>query len=74
MQSGLFFGYVSMVDGIVARIRRELDGGTEAACIATGGMAEIIAAETASVQQVDPNLTLVGLRLIWSRLAHDSRA
>jgi type III pantothenate kinase len=74
MQSGLFFGYVSMVDGIVARIRQELDGGTEAACIATGGMAEIIAVETASVQRVDPNLTLVGLRLIWQRLARDGRA
>jgi type III pantothenate kinase len=67
MQSGLFFGYASMVDGIVTRIRRELDGGAEAACVATGGMADIIAAETTSIQQIDPNLTLVGLRMVWER-------
>src|SRR3954465_9552697 len=46
MQAGLFFGYVSMVDGIVARMRVELEGGERAACIATGGMAEILAGET----------------------------
>ncbi len=68
MQSGLFFGYVSMVDGIVARIRQELEGGDRAACVATGGMADIIAGETTTVQHVDPNLTLIGLRLIWARL------
>jgi len=67
MQSGLFFGYVSMVDGIVARMRMELENGDRAACIATGGMATILAADTAAIQRVDPNLTLEGLRLIWSR-------
>jgi type III pantothenate kinase len=67
MQSGLFFGYVSMVDGIVARMRAELAGGDRAACIATGGMADVIAAETLVIQHVDPNLTLEGLRLIWER-------
>jgi type III pantothenate kinase len=67
MQSGLFFGYVSMVDGIVARMRGELQGGDRAACIATGGMADVIAAETLVIQRVDPNLTLEGLRLIWER-------
>jgi type III pantothenate kinase len=67
MQSGLFFGYVSMVDGIVRRMRAELDGGDRAACIATGGMAEIIAAETTVIERVDPDLTLQGLRLIWER-------
>jgi type III pantothenate kinase len=72
MQSGLFFGYVSMVDGIVARIRRELDEGDRAACVATGGMAEIIAGETTAVQHVDPNLTLLGLQLIWGRITEGS--
>jgi type III pantothenate kinase len=72
MQSGLFFGYVSMVDGIVARIRRELDEGDRAACVATGGMAEIIAGETTAVQHVDPNLTLLGLQLIWRRIRDGS--
>ncbi len=67
MQSGLFFGYVSMVDGIVGRMRSEMDGGDRAACIATGGMADIIAAETTVIERVDPDLTLQGLRLIWER-------
>ena len=67
MQSGLFFGYVSMVDGIVKRMREELEGGERAACIATGGMADIIAGESAAIERVDPDLTLQGLRLIWNR-------
>jgi type III pantothenate kinase len=67
MQSGLFFGYVEMVDGIVRRMRVELEGGDRAACIATGGMADIIAAETTVIERVDPDLTLQGLRLIWER-------
>ncbi len=67
MQSGLFFGYVAMVDGIVARMRAELDNGDRAACIATGGMASIIAGESAAIQRVDPDLTLHGLRMIWAR-------
>jgi type III pantothenate kinase len=69
MQSGLFFGYVSMVDGIVARMRAELDGGDRAPCVATGGMAELIAADTTAIQHVEPDLTLTGLRLIWERNA-----
>ena len=67
MQSGLFFGYVAMVDGIVTRIRAELDRGDRAACIATGGMADILAAETKVIQRVEPDLTLQGLRIIWDR-------
>ena len=67
MQSGLFFGYVAMVDGIVARMREELEGGDRASCIATGGMADILAAETKAIQRVEPDLTLQGLRIIWSR-------
>jgi type III pantothenate kinase len=67
MQAGLFFGYVSMVDGIVQRIRAELPSGDTATCIATGGMAGILANETTAIQQVEPDLTLQGLRLIWKR-------
>jgi type III pantothenate kinase len=67
IQAGLFFGYVSMVDGIVHRIRAELEGGDRAACIATGGMAAILADETTVIQRVEPDLTLQGLRLIWQR-------
>ena len=67
MQSGLFFGYVSMVDGIVARMRSELEDGARALCLATGGMADILAAETTAIQHVEPDLTLQGLRIIWTR-------
>ena len=67
MQSGLFFGYVSMVDGIVMRMRAELKDGARARCIATGGLADIIAAETTTIEEVAPDLTLHGLRLIWRR-------
>jgi type III pantothenate kinase len=67
MQSGLFFGYVSMVDGIVQRIRAELPLGDKATCIATGGMAGVLANETTTIQRVEPDLTLQGLRLIWKR-------
>jgi type III pantothenate kinase len=67
MQSGLFFGYVSMVDGIVARMRTELEGGNRAMCVATGGMADVLARETVAIQRVDRDLTLEGLRIIWRR-------
>jgi len=66
MQSGLFFGYVDMIEGIVRRMRAEL-GEPQARCIATGGMAETITAETSVVEEVNPDLTLIGLRMIWER-------
>jgi type III pantothenate kinase len=67
MQAGLFFGYVSMVDGIVHRMRGEIPGGDRAPCVATGGMADLIAGDTTVIQHVAPDLTLQGLRLIWQR-------
>ena len=67
MQAGLFFGYVSMVDGIVQRMRAEMPGGDRASCIATGGMADILAVETKAIEQVEPDLTLQGLRIIFER-------
>ena len=67
MQSGLFFGYVAMVDGIVTRIRGELEDGDRAICVATGGMADVIADETTTIERVEPDLTLQGLRMIWDR-------
>jgi type III pantothenate kinase len=65
MQSGLFFGYVGMVEGLVHRLRAEL-GGT-VYCVATGGLAEIISPETDVVDVVDRDLTLEGLRILWER-------
>jgi len=67
MQSGLFFGYVEMVDGLVRRIRAEVPGGDTAVVVATGGLAGVISGESAAIQHVDPNITLDGLRLIWER-------
>ena len=65
MQSGLFFGYVGMVEGLVRRVREELGG--QAFCVATGGLAEVIAPETDVVDAVDRDLTLQGLRIVWER-------
>ena len=62
MQSGIVFGYVGLIEGLVARFRKEL--GEPAKVVATGGLAEIIAKEAPIIDIVDPNLTLVGLRII----------
>lgn len=63
MQSGLLFGYVAMVEGMVARFRTEL--GSQIKVIATGGLAELVATQTDVVNHIEPWLTLEGLRLIW---------
>ena len=67
MQSGLFFGYVDLVDGLVRRIRAEVPGGANAIVIGTGGLADVISGESSGIQRVDANLTLDGLRLIWQK-------
>lgn len=65
IQSGLVFGYTALVDGLVARIVRER--GEKTRVIATGGMAELIAPESDTIEDVDEFLTLKGLRLIFDR-------
>jgi type III pantothenate kinase len=65
MQSGLFWGYVDMVEGLVRRMRAELGG--RPVVIATGGLAILVAPETDVIDHVDPELTLRGLRLVWLR-------
>jgi type III pantothenate kinase len=65
MQSGLFWGYVDMVEGLVRRMKAEL-GGT-ALVIATGGLAVVVAPESDLIDHVDTELTLYGLRLVWER-------
>lgn len=64
LQSGLVYGFAGQVDGIVQRIRAELDA-PDAPAVATGGLAELIAPHTATIVSVDPFLTLDGLRLVW---------
>jgi type III pantothenate kinase len=63
MQSGLLFGYVGMVEGMVARFRHEL--GPEMKVIGTGGLAEVIARETSVLEVLAPWLTLDGLRMVY---------
>jgi len=63
MQSGLLFGYVSLVEGMVARFREELGPGTKV--IGTGGLAEVIARETEVLEILAPWLTLDGLRMVY---------
>lgn len=63
IQSGLIFGYVSLVEGMVARYKQEL--GPDLRVIGTGGLAETIAKETDVIQIVNPWLTLEGLRMVW---------
>ena len=63
VQSGVIFGYVGLVEGIVGRFKEEL--GQEAKVVATGGWAEAIAAETPVIDVVDTDLTLTGLRFIY---------
>ncbi|MBP1689748.1 MAG: putative transcriptional acitvator, Baf family [Deltaproteobacteria bacterium] len=65
IQAGIVYGYVSLVDGLVARIRDEI--GAKARVIATGGFATMLAPESATIEAFDEFLTLDGLRLIHRR-------
>lgn len=65
IQSGLIYGYVALVDGIVERIQKE--NKTRARVIGTGGFASLLAPESETIQETDEFLTLDGLRLIFDR-------
>ena len=65
MQSGLIYGYVGLVDGMVRRIQDEY--GAPMRVIATGGLANVIYESSETVEAVDDDLTLTGLRLLWER-------
>lgn len=65
MQSGLVYGYVGLVDGMVERLRQEM--GYPCVVIATGGEAPLIHSESRSIDEVDEHLTLEGLRILFDR-------
>ena len=65
VQSGIVFGYASMVDGMVERIRQQL--GCSTRVVATGGQAELIAPHTKTIEEVRPYLTLEGLQILYAR-------
>jgi type III pantothenate kinase len=65
IESGLFYGYLAMVEGLMRRVTDELGG--RATGLATGGLAMLIAPETTVFEAVEPNITLYGLRIIWMR-------
>ena len=67
LQSGLFFGHVAMVEGIVERMRRDLSSKDSTVCVATGGLAAVIAGATNFIDHADASLTLTGLRLVWEK-------
>lgn len=65
MQAGIIYGFVGQVDGICRRMREELGG--QAHVVATGGLASLVAPDSATIEFVEPMLTLEGLRLIYER-------
>ncbi len=65
IQSGVFWGTVAMVQGLVSRMKAEFDGPVKV--VATGGLSSLICGEIEQIDEVDVNLTLEGLRLIWDK-------
>ena len=65
MQSGIYWGYVAMIEGLCARVKTEYGGDLKV--IATGGLAPLVAEGTAVISHIDPDLTLDGLRMIAAR-------
>ncbi len=72
IQSGVVYGYACLVDGLVEKLKKEL--AFPCSVLATGGLAPLIAPETVLVKDVDESLTLLGLRLLYEKNRHGSRA
>lgn len=66
IQSGLYFGYVSLVEGVLARMKEELGA---AQVVATGGLASLMAGDAQTIDRVEENLILYGLRMFYSHLS-----
>jgi type III pantothenate kinase len=70
MRSGIFWGYIGLVEGIVARIKTEF--GVPMKVVGTGGLAPLLAEGTDIIERIDPELTLEGLRMLAGRNPHPS--
>lgn len=70
LQSGIFYGAVAAIDGIVQRIQEEW--GVDALVVGTGGLAPLLSDHCATIQRVEPFLTLHGLRLAWQELGGEA--
>lgn len=66
MQSGIYYGTIEMIDGLVRRIKEQYN--TDATVIATGGLSQLIAKDSKMIDRVDPNLTLKGLAMIYDMI------
>lgn len=76
LQSGIIFGFAGQVDGLVDRVRREFEefDSEDVAVVATGGLAEVVLDECGSITDHEPDLTVIGLRLVYERNRAGSRA
>ncbi|WP_156290008.1 type III pantothenate kinase [Oceanobacillus salinisoli] len=71
MQSGVYFGTIGMIDGLVNRMKKEING--EPKVIATGGLSKLVAKDSTTIDEVNPHLTLKGLYIIYQQITNGKR-